>query len=186
MTNNQYIKAFTTISFIFLFAFISLYTIVPPSPDKKTDISKNFSADRAVQHLNHIAKTAHPSGSVENEKVRNYLVKQLKLMGLQPEIEHSNHASLYPKMLTGGDMYNVLVKLEGTGSDHAMMMSAHYDSVQQGPGASDDGSGVAALLETIRVLKSAPPLKNDIYFVFTDGEEQGLMGAKEFWTKSKH
>lgn len=169
-----------------MIAFISLHTIVPPSPDKKADISENFSADRAVQHLNHIAKTAHPSGSIENEKVRNYLVEQLKLMGLKPEIEHSNHASLYPKMLTGGDMYNVIVKLEGTSSDHAMMMSAHYDSVQQGPGASDDGSGVAALLETIRVLKSAPPLKNDIYFVFTDGEEQGLMSAKEFWTKSKH
>ena len=178
MTDNQFIKAITIISFIFLIAFISLRTIVPPSPDKKADISKNFSADRAVQHLNHIAKTAHPSGSIENEKVRNYLVEQLKLMGLKPEIEHSNHASLYPKMLTGGDMYNVIVKLEGTSSDHAMMMSAHYDSVQQGPGASDDGSGVAALLETIRVLKSAPPLKNDIYFVFTDGEEQGLMGAK--------
>ncbi|MEC0307931.1 M20/M25/M40 family metallo-hydrolase [Paenibacillus lautus] len=186
MTNHQNLKAITIISFIFLFAFISLYTMVPPSPDKKADISRNFSADRAVQHLNHIAKTAHPSGSVENEKVRNYLVEQLKLMGLKPEIEHSNHASLYPKMLTGGDMYNVIGKLEGTSSDHAMMMSAHYDSVQQGPGASDDGSGVAALLETIRVLKSGPPLKNDIYFVFTDGEEQGLMGAKEFWTKSNH
>jgi hypothetical protein len=169
-----------------LFAFISLYSIVPPSPDKNSDSSKNFSVDRALQHLNHIASTAHPSGSIENEKVRNYLVDQLRVMGLKPEIEHSNHAFLYPKMLTGGDMYNVIGKLEGTSSDHAIMMSAHYDSVQQGPGAGDDGSGVAALLETIRVLKSGPPLKNDIYFIFTDGEEQGLMGAKEFWTKSKH
>jgi hypothetical protein len=186
MTNNQNLKTISIISFIVLFAFISLFTIVPPNPDKKADISKHFSADRAVQHLNHIAKTAHPSGSVENEKVRNYLVEQLKLLGLKPVIEHSNHASLYPKMLIGGDMYNVIGKLEGISTDHAMMMSAHYDSVQQGPGASDDGSGVAALLETIRVLKSGPPLKNDIYFVFTDGEEQGLMGAKEFWTKSNH
>lgn len=186
MINNHNIKIIIIILSAFLFAFISLYAIIPPSPDKNADISKNFSADRAVQHLNHIAKTAHPSGSIENEKVRNYLVEQLRLMGLEPEVEQSNHATLYPKMLTGGDMYNVIGKLEGAGSDHAIMMSAHYDSVQQGPGAGDDGSGVAALLEAIRVLKSGPPLKNDIYFVFTDGEEQGLMGAKEFWTKSKH
>lgn len=186
MTNNQNFKTITIISVIFLLVLISLYTMLPPSPDKNADISKNFSVNRAVQHLNYIANTAHPSGSVENEIVRSYIVEQLNLMGLEPEIEHSNHASLYSKMLTGGDMYNVIGKLKGTGSDHTIMMSAHYDSVQQGPGASDDGSGVAALLETIRVLKSAPPLRNDIYFVFTDGEEQGLMGAKEFWTKSKH
>jgi hypothetical protein len=180
------IKNIIIILIAFLFTFISLYSITPPNPDKIADSSKNFSVDRALQHLKHVANTAHPTGSIENEKVRNYLVEQLRQMGLNPEIEHSNHASLYPKMLTGGYIYNVIGKLEGTSSDHAIMMSAHYDSVQQGPGASDDGSGVAALLETIRVLKSGPPLKNDIYFVFTDGEEQGLMGAKEFWTKSKY
>lgn len=185
MKNKRNINTIIIIFAAFLFGFISLYSIVPPSPDKNMDSSKNFSADRAMQHLQHIAKTAHPSGSTENEKVRNYLVEQLRLMGLEPEVEHSNHALLYPKMLTGGDMYNVIGKLEGT-SNHAIMMSAHYDSVQQGPGAGDDGSGVAALLEAIRVLKSGPSLKNDIYFVFTDGEEQGLMGAKEFWTKSEH
>ncbi|MXQ54203.1 M20/M25/M40 family metallo-hydrolase [Shimazuella alba] len=186
MKKRRNINTILVISIAFLFAFISLYAMIPPSPDKNADFVKNFSADRALHHLKNIANTAHPSGSIENEKVRNYLVEQLRVLGLKPEIEHSNHASLYPKMITGGDMYNVIAKLEGSGSGHAIMMSAHYDSVQQGPGASDDGAGVAALLETIRVLKSAPTLKNDIYFVFTDGEEQGLMGAKEFWTESKH
>jgi len=57
---------------------------------------------------------------------------------------------------------------------------AHYDSVPSGPGAADDGSGVVALLEILRALRSIPPLRNDILFVFTDGEEAGLLGAQAF------
>jgi hypothetical protein len=45
------------------------------------------------------------------------------------------------------------------------MLVAHYDSVPRGPGASDDGHGVAVLLETLRALKSAAPLRNDVIFL---------------------
>ena len=44
------------------------------------------------------------------------------------------------------------------------------------PGAADDGSGVAALLETARALRSGPPPRNDVIFLFTDGEEQRPAG----------
>ena len=44
----------------------------------------------------------------------------------------------------------------------------------------DDGAGVAALLETLRALRTGPPLRNDILFVITDGEEDGLLGASAF------
>ncbi len=47
-------------------------------------------------------------------------------------------------------------------------------------GASDDGSGVATLLETARALQAGPPIKNDVIFLFTDGEEVGLLGAQAF------
>jgi hypothetical protein len=49
--------------------------------------------------------------------------------------------------------------------------------VPTGPGASDDGSGVAALLETARALAIGTPLRNDVIFLFTDAEEVGLLGA---------
>lgn len=48
------------------------------------------------------------------------------------------------------------------------------------PGAANDGSSVAAMLETARALKSGAPLKNDVLFLFTDAEEIGLLGAKAF------
>jgi hypothetical protein len=60
------------------------------------------------------------------------------------------------------------------------MFCAHYDSVSWGPGAADNGSGVAAMLETCRAIKAGPPLMNDIILLFTDGEEQGLLGAQAF------
>jgi Zn-dependent M28 family amino/carboxypeptidase len=57
---------------------------------------------------------------------------------------------------------------------------AHYDTVQDAPGASDDGAGVATMLETLRALKAGPPLKNDVSFLFTESEERGLLGARAF------
>jgi len=56
----------------------------------------------------------------------------------------------------------------------------HHDSVPTGPGASDDGAGVAALLEAARALKAGPALQNDVILLFTDGEEAGLDGARAF------
>ncbi|MGH4026587.1 MAG: M28 family peptidase, partial [Pseudonocardiaceae bacterium] len=65
-----------------------------------------------------------------------------------------------------------------------------YDSVPAGPGASDDGAAIAAMLETVRALGSTglgsnglgstEPLRNDLVLLLTDGEEDGLLGASAF------
>jgi hypothetical protein len=57
---------------------------------------------------------------------------------------------------------------------------AHYDAVPMSPGAGDDGSGSAVLLETLRALRAGPPPKHDVIALFTDGEESGLLGAAAF------
>ena len=62
----------------------------------------------------------------------------------------------------------------------AFLLMAHYDSMPTSLGASDGGAGVAALLETLRAIKVGPPLRNDVIFLFTDGEERGLLGARAF------
>ena len=58
-------------------------------------------------------------------------------------------------------------------------MSAHYDSVPVGPGASDDGVGVATLLEVGSILKRRP-LQRPVILLFNEGEELGLVGARAF------
>src|SRR5690606_27421144 len=62
----------------------------------------------------------------------------------------------------------------------AVLLTAHYDSVAAGPGASDDGLGVAALLEAGRALAEGPRPRRSIVAVFTDAEESGLLGASAF------
>ncbi len=70
--------------------------------------------------------------------------------------------------------------MTGTNSTGTMLLMAHYDSVATGPGAADNGSGVVTLLETLRALRSSAQLRNDVVFVFTDGEEDGSLGAQAF------
>jgi hypothetical protein len=59
------------------------------------------------------------------------------------------------------------------------VVSSHYDSVAVGPGADDDTSGTAALLETARALAGHPMPATIVFASFT-GEEAGLLGSREF------
>src|SRR5690606_388309 len=57
----------------------------------------------------------------------------------------------------------------------------HYDSVPGSPGAADDAAGVSAMLEIARALQAGPQPARDVVFLFTDGEEVGLLGARAFF-----
>lgn len=150
-----------------------------PAPLPSTAPQEVFSAERALVYLNGFARAPHPLGSAEHDRVRDYLVAQLGALGVTPEIQRATGVT--PRYEVAGTVENIVARLKGTsGSAEAVALVAHYDSVPAGPGAGDDGSGVAALLETMRVLRAGPPLHNDILFVLTDGEEDGLLGASAF------
>ena len=61
----------------------------------------------------------------------------------------------------------------------ALVLTAHYDSVEASPGFGDDGIGVAVWLEVAHLLKQQPPTQ-PVVFLLTDGEETGLLGAQAF------
>jgi Zn-dependent M28 family amino/carboxypeptidase len=76
---------------------------------------------------------------------------------------------------------NVLVKVDGTDpalsqKSGAVLFSAHYDSVSTAPGATDDGMGVATLLQMVDYLAENRP-KRTAVFNINNGEEDGLHGA---------
>src|SRR5690606_24308011 len=79
-------------------------------------------------------------------------------------------------------VYNVMARLPGTGRpDDIIVVGAHYDSISQSPqttapGAEDNGSGTAGLLELARILAPARP-EATILFIAYAGEEQGLNGS---------
>ena len=141
----------------------------------------DFSAARAMPDLREIAARPHPLASADNVRVRGYLVKRLTELGAAPEVQTATVARASRRGLrTFAVVNNIVARIPGSASTGAIMLIAHYDSVPSGPGAGDDSAAVAAILETIRALKSGPPLRNDLIVLFTDGEELGMLGAKAF------
>ena len=144
-----------------------------------------FSAERAMTKLQVIAHQSRLIGSPANAQIRAYLMQQISAMGLQPEVQTAT-VTLHPPgwdTFQTGTVHNVIARLKGTDSTRAILLDAHYDSGATGPGASDEGSGVVTLLETMRALTAGPPLKNDVIFVFADGEERDMLGAHVFATQ---
>lgn len=161
----------------------------PPSPVGASAQPSEFSSGRAMQHLKSIAREPHPIGSPAHAAVREYIVGELESLGLAPEVQQATAVSKAQRRTVAADVRNVVARMSGSGGGgEAVMLVAHYDSVMHSHGASDDGAGVAALLETARALKSGPAPRNDVIFLFTDGEELGLLGARAFvnehrWSK---
>lgn len=151
----------------------------PPAALPASAPADQFSAERAWVYLNAFAQKPHPVGTPEHDHVRDYLIDQLKNLGFAPEIQRG--VGVTPIYQAAGNVENIAVRLKGSsGASDAVMLAAHYDSVAAAPGAADDGSGVAALLETLRALRLGPPLKNDLIVLLTDGEEEGMLGASAF------
>lgn len=75
---------------------------------------------------------------------------------------------------------NVIAQTKTGSTDNVVMVGGHLDSVPAGPGINDNGSGVAAVLETALQMGSSPPVKNAVRFAFFDGEEVGLLGSAHY------
>ncbi len=75
---------------------------------------------------------------------------------------------------------NVIAQTKTGSSTDVVMAGAHLDSVPEGPGINDDGSGVAAILETAVQLGSSPPVRNAVRFGFWGAEELGLIGSRNY------
>ncbi|MDP9280360.1 MAG: M20/M25/M40 family metallo-hydrolase, partial [Gemmatimonadota bacterium] len=152
----------------------------PPGAVPATAPDTVFSAERAMRHVEQIAQRPHPMGTVDHDRVRDYIVGQLSALGLAPEIQQTT--AIGTRYQEAGHVQNILARLPGgSPNGKAVLVMAHYDGVEAGPAASDDGAGSAALLETLRALRARKqPLAHDIVALFTDGEEAGLLGAAAF------
>ena len=132
-----------------------------------------FSAARAMADVRAIAQRPHPMGSADNQRVQAYLLGRMTALGLGPQPRPFDSAK--------GPGRNLLGVLPGRDrSAPAVLLMAHLDSVPTGPGAADDGAGVAAALETVRVFSLAPH-QRDLMVLLTDGEEAGMLGARAFF-----
>jgi hypothetical protein len=116
-----------------------------------------------------------------NHQAIEYLAAQLRQWGYEPELQWFEAR---PRSASPGAPVvrtaNVIARLRGTAHpDVVYVVSSHFDSVEESPGADDNTSGTAALLEVARVL-AARPQPATIHFAFLTAEEAGLLGAREY------
>ena len=157
--------------------------IAPPLALTDRADPASFSTSRALARLQRILgdQRPHSVDTAADDDVRNRLIAELKTIGLQPRIQDAEDCSGFPKsrVVSCSRIRNVIATVPGTSAGKHLLLSAHYDSTPTGPGAGDDGIGVATLLEVGSILKAAPPPR-PVTLLFNEGEEYGLNGAAAF------
>jgi hypothetical protein len=155
---------------------------VVPAVVPATASAAEFSAERAMRDLAFVAAAPHPTGSPRNAAVREYLVGQIRALGLTPEVQRATLTrwARHPGIAEVMTVENILVRVPGTDTSRAIMVEGHYDTVPTTAGATDCGSCTVTALEALRAIVAGPPLKNDVIFLFADGEEVFIAGAQTF------
>lgn len=117
-------------------------------------------------------------GRPGNVPAGQWLHDTFAAMGYEPELQWFEPMGL-------ARTANVVATLPGTTHPEIVyVVGAHYDSHRNGPGADDDASGTAMIVELARVLKSRP-LPATVVFVAFTGEEAGLLGSREYARRAR-
>jgi len=166
------------IALLLVVGYLALVRYAPPEPLSTTSDPETFSALRALPTLEKLVGDGipHPVGSAQHEVVRDRVLAQFESFGYTPEIQQATVEGRRGAV----EISNIIARIEGMIPGQAVVLVSHYDSVPQGPGASDAGVCVATILEIARMLSGSSPPLNDIIFLVTDAEEVGLLGARAF------
>ena len=179
-------KSYSSIlSVLFILGFLgfTFFSMMPQWTSDDDAPLTEFSTQRALEQVKNISQKPHFVGSENHDVVANYLVKELQNLGLQTSIQEGFSFSDWGTLTK---CRNILARIKGTNSDKALLLLSHYDSAPHSysKGASDAGSGVATILESVRAFTyNKKQHKNDIIILFSDAEELGLNGAALFVTQ---
>ncbi len=176
-------KHFVSLLLLIGLVWVSFKSLLPPEPSKAEPPFTSFSTEKAFKQLEVISKKPHYVGSEAHTEVRDYIISELKKLNLKPEIQEGFVMDSWGGSNTLVKAENIVARFKGTNSSKALLLMSHYDSAphSKSHGASDAGSGVVTVLESLRAYfagKEKP--KNDIIILFTDSEELGLDGATLF------
>lgn len=159
-------------------------TQMPRWVSSSTNLNE-FSTAKALEHINNMAQKPHFVGSENHDVVAQYIISELKKLGLHPQIQQGTTLTEWGNLVPSK---NILARIPGSDSSKSLLLLSHYDSAPHSYslGASDDASGVATILEGLRAfLHQKTKHKNDLIILFTDAEELGLNGAALFVTQHK-
>lgn len=105
------------------------------------------------------------AGSRNEHRAAKYIEKRLTDIGYKPKRQSF-------KIANGKSSYNIIAQKAGA-STKKFILGAHYDTVSSSPGANDNGSGVAALLELARVFVEQNPRYTLVFVLFGSEEKVG-------------
>ena len=167
-----------------LLAAFGLKGMLAEAPSRPSHVEAGgFDADRAADRLQRILgdQRPHPVDSQGDDAVRARLMTELRRIGLEPRVQEATDCSAMPKSryVSCSHVHNVIATIPSLRPGPQLLLNAHYDSTPTGPGAGDDGLGVAILLEVGSILKGSPPPR-PVTLLFNEGEEFGLNGAHAF------
>ena len=108
-----------------------------------------------------------PTGGVSQEDGAAVLAAPEVTLTLVTETETTNSRNIIAQTTTGS-------------TENVVVTGAHLDSVPDGPGINDNGTGTAAVLETALQMGSAPEVTNAVRFAFWGAEENGLVGSTKY------
>ena len=176
------------ISAVFIFVMLVLGYQQILAPQARTGTGLDFAA--LTRHVSVIAKKPHPIGSAANRETRDYIVSYFESLGLETEVQKTTVVYRHPtrpnRNTIIGNVENIIARLPGRSGINAegandLVLMGHYDSRPLTPGAGDDASGTASIMETARIMSSGPAPAHDVIFLINDGEEMGLLGAQGFF-----
>lgn len=149
--------------------------------EQHTDSPKpinEFSPLRAKAKLQQLYRgiKAHRTGTLANDKFKQTLINELQSLGYQTLEQNQYQCS---QRMTCAYINNIIAYSERPTDNNAILINTHYDSVVSGPGVGDSGVNIATALEIARYKKQTPGI-NPVVFLFSDGEELGLIGAEAF------
>lgn len=141
-----------------------------------------FKGRGMVEHLEALQRIAddndgnRASGTSGFEDSARYIEEQLRAAGYTPVRQEFTYRRDGKRVQS----FNILADTEGS-AENTIVVGGHLDSVQNGPGINDNGSGVAAVLETARWMKETGirPV-NRVRFAFWSAEEDDLDGSRHY------
>ncbi len=165
---------------ILLICWLVIRLDVAPTAANDHPADTAFHVSGALTHLQRITREPHSLGTVANDSVRDYILSTCRSLGL--EVTPLPFEISVPEFrgIVAARGINIAATLHGTGHGKKILVMGHYDSEPNSLGAGDDGSACAAMLECARALRAGVPLPADVLFLFTNGEENGLLGAEAF------
>lgn len=109
---------------------------------------------------------------------RTYLSEQLTTLGLTTSIDdYGTGANVVGRLAPSSGASD---RADATTGESWIVVGAHYDGVEESPGANDNASGVAAVLAVAKIVAGQPCRKHGVMFVMFDEEETGLIGSAAF------